>query len=157
MTTCLYDRREKIIVADTQNTDRVGAIYRTHKIERLKDGRYFLGSGHCHTIGLMRRWAEKKFAETARPECGVLLSDVDEYAATCLVISEDGEEVWLVDDEMEPMVIDDYYIAIGSGASYAMGALDAGASACAAVAIAANRDPSTSAPYDIVRLAGEPA
>ena len=152
MTTCLYDRRTKTVVADTQNTDRSGAIYRTHKIERLKDGRVFLGSGHCNTIGQMRRWAEKNFAETHRPDFGVLLSDLDEYGSSCLIISKDGEEVLLVDDEMEPLEVNDDYIAIGSGASFAIGAMDAGAEAQAAVAIAAQRDPSTSGPFDVIRI-----
>lgn len=150
MTTCVYDRRSKTIVADTQNTDRTGGIYRTCKIERLKDGRYFLGSGNCFTIGITRRWAESGFCEAKRPEYGALFSDPDEYSFSCLIISKDGSTVTIVDDEMEPMLINDEYYAIGSGGAYALGAMDAGATAQDAVAIAAARDNSTSGPYDVL-------
>jgi hypothetical protein len=152
MTTCLYDRRTKTIVADTQNTDASGYIYRTNKIERLKNGSYFLGSGHCFTIGQCRIWAENDFAETSRPDFGVFLSDTDEYGFCCLVISPDGKEVTLVDNEMQPSTVKDKYISVGSGASYAIGAMDAGADPIQAVKIACKRDGSTSEPIDVVEI-----
>jgi hypothetical protein len=152
MTTCIYHRLSGLLGADTQNTDRSGSIYRTNKIERLADGRFFMGSGHCHTIGLMKRWAEKKFAETARPDFGVLLSDTDEFGSSCLIVSKDGSEVWLVDDEMQPIEVTDDYVAVGSGAAYALGALDAGATVADALRIAAARDPSTSGPFHVVSV-----
>lgn len=152
MTTIVYDKRCKLIAADTQNTDRSGAVYRTNKIERLKDGRYFLGSGHCFTIGQIRRWAEEKFAEKHRPDFGVFLSDVDEYGFSCLVISADGKTVQLIDDEMEPIVVEDSYVAVGAGAAFAIGALDAGATAEQALEIACNRDCATSAPIYFERI-----
>lgn len=152
MTTIVYDRRSRTIAADSQNTTAEGTIVRTNKIEKLKNG-WFLGSGHCLTIGQCRRWAEKNFAETARPEFGVFLSDTEEYGFSCLWVSADGNTVVLIDNEMEPTSIEDDYVAVGSGASFAIGALDAGASVEDALAIACKRDPSTSAPINIVRIA----
>lgn len=152
MTTALYDRRTKTLGADTQNTDGSGTIYRVAKIEKLKTGWYFLGSGNCYTIGLCRQWAEDSFKEASRPDFALFLEDKDEYGFSCLAISPDGASVWLVDDEMSPMPIEDEYVGIGSGSAYAIGALDAGASVEQALAIAANRDPSTSAPFNILRI-----
>lgn len=152
MTTVAYDRRSKMIVADTQNTDSTGYIFRTNKIERLKNGNYFLGSGHCFTINQCRRWAEEDFAETSRPDFGVFLSDTDEYGFSCLVVSKDGKTVWLVDNEMTPTEIKDNYVAIGSGAAYAIGAMDAGANVMKAVEIACKRDGSTSKPISVVEI-----
>lgn len=151
MTTIVYDRRTRTIAADTQNTAKDGTIFRTHKIERLKNG-WFLGSGHCLTIGQCRRWAEKNFAESARPDFGVFLSDIDEYGFSCLWVSEDGSRVVLVDDEMEPIELQDNYMGVGSGASYAIGAMDAGATAEQAVAIACKRDGNSSEPVTLVRI-----
>ena len=153
MTTIVYDRRIRQIVADTQNTDRTGGIYRTNKIERLKDGRYFLGAGNCYTIGATKRWAEVNFDPEARPEeYGCIFSDPDEYSFSCLIVSKDGATVTIVDDEMEPLEMTDDYMAVGSGAAYALGAMDNGATALQAVEIACQRDGSTSAPVSVEQL-----
>ena len=153
MTTIVYDRRTKTIAADTQNTDRTGGIYRTSKIEKLKDGRLFLGAGNCYTICATRRWAEAKFDPKKRPEeYACIFSDPDEYSFSCLIISPDGLTVTIVDDEMEPLITRDDYLAIGSGGPYALGAMDKGATALEAVEIACNRDGNTSAPIDVVQL-----
>ena len=44
------------------------------------------------------------------------------------MIALDGTAI-LIDDEMEPQPVCDEYLAIGSGSAYAVGAMDAGASA----------------------------
>lgn len=152
MTTIVYDRRTKTIVADTQNTDSSGAIFRTPKIEKLSNGGYFLGSGHCLPIGLARRWAETNFAETHRPDFTAVFDKPDEFGFSCLVVSKDGNSVMLIDDETEPMVVLDAYMGVGSGCSYALGAMDAGATAQEAVAIASQRDCNTSGPFDVVEI-----
>lgn len=152
MTTCVYDRRTKTIAADTQNTDSAQTIYRVAKIERLKNGSYFLGSGNCFTIGITKRWAETGFAESKRPEYGVMFEDPDEYGFSCLVISQDGNTITLIDNEMQPTLILDDYAAVGSGGAFAIGALDAGATVEQALDIACQRDSSTSHPVHVVKL-----
>ena len=152
MTTIVVDFRAGVIAADTQNTDRSGAAYRCRKIERLTDGRYFLGSGHLLTIGKAKRWAEVNFAEDERPDFEELFGAcAEEFAFSCIVIALDGTAI-LIDDEMEPQPVCDDYLAIGSGSAYAVGAMDAGASAERAVLIACSRDLYTSAPVDIERI-----
>jgi len=149
VTTIVVDFRAGVIAADTQNTDKANTAYRCKKIERLSDGRYFLGSGHLLTIGKVRRWAEAGFAEAKRPDFGEMFGKrSDEFGFSCIVINRDGTAV-LVDDEMEPQPVHDAYLAIGSGGAYAIGALDAGASAEKSVQIACGRDLYTSAPVDV--------
>jgi len=152
MTAIVYDRRNKIIVADSKNTDRGGVMFRTNKIEKLKDGRYFMGAGNCYTIGITKRWADTGFDEDERPEYGAIFHDPDEYTFSCIVVSKDGNTVILVDDEMQPMEVTDDYVAIGSGATYCLGALDAGADAYRAVEIACDRDGSVSRPIHQKKL-----
>lgn len=155
MTTIVYDRRTKTIGADTQNTSSADEIYRSTKIEKLSNGGYFLGSGHSYGIGLAKRWANDGFKEAKRPDFSIFLSDTDMYGFTCLWVHPNGEEVWRVDDEMTPIFITDEYTAIGSGGAYALGALDAGATVVEALRIAAARDPSTSAPFEILKIGEE--
>lgn len=146
MTTCIYDRRKKLAVADTQNTDGGGTIWRVDKVEVLPNGWLFLGSGHTYTINQCRAWAQAEWDEDERPDFTMFLEDPGEYGFGCVAVTPEGT-VWMVDEEMSPMVVLDEYVAVGSGAGYALGAMDAGADAMKALKIAAARDPSTSAPY----------
>ncbi len=161
MTTCLYNRITKTIGTDSQNTDSAGTAYRCNKIERLGNGSWFLGSGHLNTIGVFRRWAEMNFDESYRPPFDILLEDPEEYASSCLIISAQGDEVWLVDEEMEPFQVLDDVIAIGSGGPYAIAAMDAfammgmGYGVQEAVQIACNRDINSCLPV-VVKTIGEP-
>lgn len=140
MTTCLYDKRTKTVVADTRNTDNGGARWLCDKIEKLPDGSIFLGSGHLYTIGQCRVWAKNGWDERKRPDFTFYLEDTDERDFSCLHISKDGERVILVDAEMCPVEVINDFMAIGSGASYALGAMEAGATPLEAVQIACKHD-----------------
>jgi len=149
MTTIVVDLRSRVIATDSQNTDSVGTKYRCNKIERLSDGRYFLGSGHLLSIGKARRWAEHNFSERFRPEFGELFGETAaEFQFSCAVIDRQCR-VTLLDDEMEPQAITDDYFALGSGSGYALGAMDHGATAEEACRIACGRDIYTSAPIQV--------
>lgn len=152
MTTIVLDRRAGVIAADSQNTDSAGAITRCRKIERLPDGSFFLGSGHLYTIGKARRWALAGWEEDAAPGWDELMEEgAEEYAFSVLHVRKDGMVI-LLDDEMCPYFPDDDVLAIGSGAAYALGAMDAGATAEEALRIACLRDPSTSAPIHVEKF-----
>ena len=156
MTTIAVDLKNGKIATDTQNTDSAGTAYRCKKVDFLKDGSVFLGSGHLLSIGKARRWAEKRFDEGWRPDWDELFGKYsDDFAFSCIVIRPNGD-VTLIDDEMEPQPVFDDHLAIGSGGCYAMAAMDAGATAEEAVWIACKRDLYTSGPvdvYDIVKPA----
>lgn len=116
------------------------------KIEKLPDGSVFLGSGHLFPIGQCRLWAVAGFTVDEEPDWSYFQEDPDDRGFQCVHISADGNTVTMVDGELSPIVVLDDFVAIGSGAAYAIGALEAGADVVRAVEIAAMRDPSTSAP-----------
>lgn len=146
MTTCVFSKPLRTIAADTQNTLN-GVKWRTRKIERLPDGRVFLGSGHSFTIAQARGWAMSNWKDA--PDWSYLDEDEDDRGFECLVISQDGKKVWHVDSaERFPNEVDGDHFAVGSGAAYALGALAAGADPVRAIEIAADHDPNTSAPID---------
>lgn len=137
MTTLIYDRSVKTIGVDSRNTDDSGQLFVTDKIELLTNGVYFLGSGHCYTICLAREWAQADFDPDKRPDFEVLFGEkAEDYGMSCLVISADGNEVTLIDNEMTPIVVKDEVVATGSGGIAAKAARLAGASIERAVEIA---------------------
>jgi len=62
--------------------------------------------------------------------------------------NKDGIFLWTKD--LVPIRIADEYYAIGSGASFAIGAMDMGATPVEAIKIAAKRDPSTNDEIDCI-------
>lgn len=153
MTTLLYDRTTKTIAVDSKNTDSGGQGFLCNKIERLRDGRFFLGSGHLLTIGKARRWAEAYFEEDERPEFGELFTDESgEFGFSCIIISPDGEKVIIVDDEMEPWEALDEIVATGSGGQAARAARLAGATPERAVEIAVICDSNSGGPVVVHQI-----
>lgn len=147
MTTCLFDRRTMEVGADTQNTTPSGGIVRVHKIEKLKNGWWFLGSGHCLGISLARDFAMSGW--TKRPDFSNLSED---EGSDCLVIDAINNRVWLFDDELTPNLISDVIVGVGSGAAYGIGAMAAGATIEQALIIAAEFDSATSAPFEVMKI-----
>lgn len=146
MTTLLYDRPTKTIGVDSKNTDAGGQMFLVDKIERLTDGRFFLGSGHLYTINTAREWAENHFNTDLRPEFGVMFSDPEEYGFSCIIISQDGERVTMIDDEMTPYEVLDDVIGTGSGGIAARAARLGGATVEQAVEIAIRCDSNSGGP-----------
>ena len=147
MTTIVISRKHRLIAVDSRNTDSSSAVFLANKIDRLSDGRFFFGSGHLLTIGKAKRWAEARFSEGERPEFGELFTEnADDFRFSCLVMSADGSDVTLIDDEMEPCEVLDEFLAIGTGAAYALGALRAGATPETAVTIAIDLDGNSGGP-----------
>lgn len=72
----------------------------------------------------------------------------DEFDA--LELNDDGLFLWT--SELVPMKINDEYYAIGSGASFALGALDMGADPDVAIRIASKRNPETNSKIDCLML-----
>lgn len=153
MTAVAYDRRTKTIGADSRNTDSAGQVFTTDKIEKLPNGWYFLGSGHCLTINKVRDWACNKLSPKHVPDFDELFGErSDDFSMSCLIISPDGEKVILVDDEMAPMLLLDDLVAVGSGGPYARGALEAGATMEQAIAIAIRCDGNCGGPIRTLTL-----
>lgn len=153
MTVIAYDRKTRTIGADSRNTDSSGQVFTTSKIEVLPNGWYFLGSGHCLTIGKAREWAAAKFDKDSIPDFDELFVEgAEDFAMSCLVISPDGKKVILIDEEISPMLIHDKIVAVGSGGPYARGALEAGATMKKAIAIAIKCDGNCGGPIRTLTL-----
>ena len=149
MTCIAIDRESRTIAADSANTDSSGVQWRMDKIEYLKDGRIFLGSGHCLTIRLAKQWADNGFKDHIPQHLYDLITgnaDADEYRFTCLVVDPKTNAVVMVDEEMVPTEVKGRFLAIGSGAAYALGALEFGAKVEEAVNVAVYWDQSCTGP-----------
>lgn len=153
MTVIAYDKTTKTIGTDSRNTDSAGQVFLCNKIEKLTNGWYFLGSGHCLTIRKARAWAEDKFDPAKQPNFDELFGEkAEDFSMSCLVISPDGERVILIDDEMAPLEVLDFIVGTGSGGAYAVGALEAGAPMDEAIAIAIRRDGNCGGPVRTLTL-----
>lgn len=143
MTTIAIDTRVGKIVADTQISG--DTIYRTSKIRVLSDGSLFAGAGHIKSIEMTRIWMDTGIM----PDYTRILEDINTYDFSCFIWNTEG--VRLIGTELTPLLLRDKYMAIGSGAHYALAAMDAGAPIEQAVRIACERDSNSSAPIDVVK------
>lgn len=132
-----------MLVADSQvsSGDR---IFRTVKIERLPDGSLFGGAGGLADILKVKAWVSHGYKGDA-PEMS------DKASFECLHVRTDGS-TWLVDDDLVPMRFTDGFLALGTGSPYAQAAMYLGKTAQEAVEVAAQFDPSTSLPIDVLVL-----
>jgi len=147
VTTIAFSRKHRQVAADSWNTDSAGAKFTVDKIDVLPDSRVFLGSGHLLPIGKVRQWSLGGLQDLDRPEFGELFcDDRANFTFSCLVISADGTTAMLIDDEMQPQQVFDDFLAIGSGAAYAIGAMEQGATPAEAVFIASRHDGNTGGP-----------
>jgi ATP-dependent HslUV protease subunit HslV len=146
MTTVAY--RDGWMVADSQLTSGNTMKHRVAKIERLPDGRLVGLAGDWPSALRALAWIRAGGDPESTPD------DLDD--ATCLMVaSESG--VALYDSDLTAMPLLDAFAAIGSGAEYAVGAMEAGATAEEAVLIACRRDPSSSFPIHKLQYVGQPA
>lgn len=153
MTTCLYSRAHGIVAADTQYTTGSGHITRCSKIEKLKNGWIFCGSGYGRSIDVAKEWASKGLSYQPEVEqyFSHFLDEPEDRGFECFVVKPDGS-CWMIDEELAPYENKSTYIAVGSGAAYAIGALEAGATPVCALEIASWYDPNTSGPFDTLEL-----
>lgn len=110
-----------------------------------KQGDLFVESGDAPATRLALKWAEHRFAEKHLPD--ELLSHMDkpDTEFSCLLICTDGR-VFHVDDGLSPDEVWDDVFTLGSGAEYARGAIDQGATTAQAVEIAIRYDSNSGPP-----------
>lgn len=77
----------------------------------------------------------------------------DESGFEAIEVKADG--MWCWDKELVPLKIREKYYAVGSGAQYAIGAMDAGATPKAAMLIVSKRDDSTNAQIEFLSIKGD--
>lgn len=145
MTTIAY--RDGVLAADTAtwiNDGNVRCPGRTGKLRRLSDGSLYSGAGASAQIEEFGNWLESG-CKGDKPKA----DDI-----SVLHIRLDGTIV-LYAGELERVAGEAPFYAVGSGASAALGAMMAGASAAEAVRIAMEVDPYTAGEVDVLHLAAE--
>ena len=84
------------------------------------------------------------------PRLELPVVDVKDFAALVLF----GGKIWVVHEELFPVVIPQQYAARGSGSKFALGALAAGVPTLRALDVATEFDPDTQPPYMRMDLSG---
>lgn len=141
MTTIIYMPKEGIIAADRMFSDNTFAA-ETDKIRRLKDGGWFAGCGECESIEKAFKWWEE-----GRPDPAPALENISVFVVypDRAYLIEAPHTVINIRRTKKP-------IGIGTGAQYALGALDAGVDVATAIRIAVRRDKDSGGRPQVVRL-----
>jgi ATP-dependent protease HslVU (ClpYQ) peptidase subunit len=139
MTTVVY--RDGIMASDTQ-LSRGNLKNRFKKTFKFKDGSLFGISGELISCMRIKDW----FASDMKGEPPQF---ADDNAAECMLVNKHG--LFLIDGELYPIEMEDGFLAIGSGAPYALSAMSCGKTALEALEIASEWDAGTSAPFNVMR------
>jgi hypothetical protein len=145
MTTIAY--RKPFLAADMRSSGWV----KLHKIFPLGNDGYVAGAGYYDQVVEVATWLSSGSDPEKRPS----IPDSDD-SSNILIVDGGGVCYWLTVPYLRPIKIEEPFIAIGSGAEFAMGAMAAGASATRAVEIAAMYDPSTGDGVQTVRCGPRP-
>jgi ATP-dependent protease HslVU (ClpYQ) peptidase subunit len=139
MTTVAWDG--KSLAADR----RMAGWMDAGKIFKLKDGRVLAGAGWLDEIIEVAAWLDNGGDERDKPTVD---AEDDESATDYLLI--DGDKCyWLTAPYLRPVEVLDGMAAVGSGAKFALGAMEAGKTAAEAVVIASKFDPHTGGGVDV--------
>lgn len=122
---------------------RISGTYNTPFIKITRKPGYLIGfAGDLSQALVFTDWFQSR--ESRQPDLA------EEKGWCALTLSAKGVEYW--DCSLRPSPIMERYAAIGSGAPFAIAAMDAGATAKQAVAIAIKRDPGCGLPITTFRL-----
>jgi ATP-dependent protease HslVU (ClpYQ) peptidase subunit len=127
------------LAADSQIT--VGSTkYQGTKIFRLSDGSLFGGAGDGSTVNRARDYLDGK--RKTRPKMD---------GAVFIRIMPD-KEIRLYAGTWDYEVLSDRFVAVGSGADFALGAMECGKGAVQAIEIACRRDAASGLPVESLSL-----
>ena len=132
MTTIIY--KDGVFYADSlvcEGDRRVGEV---RKVERLSDGRVMAFSGHVHLQAVMARYLE------GQADADMLAALRDKEARYVAYLWSPTYGICCYFNSIYPDYTEAPYYAAGSGAPFALAALDAGASPGRALEIACARD-----------------
>lgn len=146
MTTIAWDGKQ--LAADTMMTDGDMRVS-VRKLRRLDNGLLVGGAGNAIAIGMFIDWLSIP-GDLEAPEFD---NDGDESEFVALVIMQDGAVV-VYDKHCFPLDVYEPHYAIGSGRCFAMGAMDAGFDAVAAIQSAIKRDVCTGGDIQVLSLDG---
>ena len=141
MTTIVCNRRS--MAADKRISDSGGAAFMTTKIHRINGSLI----GFCGNAEQAMQFIEWRRNPGAKPS-------FNEACFEALELTAAGELLWW-GSEMIALQIEDGYFAIGSGASFALGAMAMGASPNKAIRIASQYDSATGAEVQTMTIGGK--
>lgn len=133
--------RAGVIAADRQ----LDGWMHTGKLFRLKCGSVLVGAGNYDDVIEVVKWMNEGSKEDKKP-------NLDGKETEFLLLRRDGKAFWLTVPFLRPVEVLDEFIAIGSGAQFALGAMAAGASAKRAVEIACRFDQQTGKGVNVIRV-----
>lgn len=142
MTTVAY--RAGVIAADRQ----CDGWMQVNKLFRLKDGSVLSGAGYFDDLAEVASWLASGAKEANKP----VLPDGPDDNGDFLLVLPNGKAYWLTSPWLRRVEIVDEFVAFGSGANVALGAMAAGASARRAVEIACRFDESTGKGVTVMRV-----
>ena len=125
----------KVIAADKQATN-IGLRSLTTKIRKLTNGDIIAWTGDQDSALAMASWYENGALQGAWPE-----SQKDKEGWARLIVLSDGKVI-VYERQPFPIVVEEPFMAWGSGRDYAIGALAQGANAVQAVTVASRYDSS---------------
>ncbi len=149
MTTIIVDRRKKIMISDNMEvTDNGCFALPCKKIYRIEEGPnagHIVGTTGSAGPGLLfiewyKKTAERDWLEALSEEG--LSINLEEEDFECIILQSKG--IFSVDRFFILYPVEAQYYAGGSGAPFALGAMDVGATAHEALAVACQRDPFSS-------------
>lgn len=143
MTTCVWSYKHSELGADRLSTDGLTV----NKVFRFKNGSCLTGAGYIDDVAEVAYWISKGCKESSKPDLSGRDTDKD---SDFLLIDSAGVAYWLTCPFLRRVEVTDTFFTLGSGAQYAMGALEAGATPSEALAIAARHDQATGHDFDIV-------
>lgn len=136
----------ELIAADRcMDTGGNGSVPTT-KVIRIRGSLWGFAGSTTDALKFLR-WVRGGFRQQTQPR----FVGVKGAAFEIIQVNPQGKLV-LWDQDMEPIPCNRSSHGIGTGGSFAVGALDAGADILRAMAIAEDRDQNTRGPYDILYL-----
>ncbi|MFG1559550.1 hypothetical protein ABMA68_16400 [Halobacteriovorax sp. FRX-2] len=156
MTTIALDYENRCLAADGRETDHNGYICSDHveKIYEIGNGDVIAGAGPSAAIEyIVKHWDDRDLFDSNTDLLGLLLNSDSRHVAAFVYLKEFDAfyeyHVSVEDDDDMPNPVNVYMVeltypyAIGSGAPFAIAAMDFGCSIVAAIEYAMKRDSST--------------
>lgn len=146
MSTVIADSRTLTMAADKQMRAHATSVTKIFKVRDGAGEEWLVGgAGVLPTILNFINWFTSPAAIVAE-------ADSPPMEDTGVLAMNSRGQVVFYSESAIPVVVEEPYFAIGSGADYAMGALDAGASIRRALSIATLRDPNTGKGATLLKL-----
>lgn len=146
MTTAVWSYKHSTLGADGVCAEWI----EVGKVFPVGDGSYLTGAGYYDDIVEVAHWLNNGAKEDSKPAIADRQDDPKD--SDFIYVEKDGTAYWLTCPFLRKIKITNKFYAVGSGAGYALGALEAGATVEESLAIAAKYDPDTGSKYKTIKI-----